>query len=182
MEGARGRRKSMIKQDDLFPIGQIQKPHGIKGELSFSFTTDAFDRDDCRFFILDIDAILVPFFVAEYRFKSRNSGFVSFEDINSDNEARELCGKTIYIHKQFITTDNHENVTDARYFVGFEVIDNKQHTSLGNITAVNDNTANILFELSEGDLLIPFSEEYIVDIDHLKRQIQMLLPEGLLDL
>ena len=171
----------MIKQDDIFPIGQIQKPHGIKGELAFSFNTDAFDRDDCLFFILEIDKILVPFFIKEYRFKSQNSGFVKFEDIDTEDEARELCGKTIFIQKKFIKEENDENITDARYFIGFEIIDNKNKTSLGKITAVNDDTANILFEL-ENDLLIPFSEEYIIDIDHPKRQIFMQLPEGLLEL
>jgi len=169
----------MIKQDDIFPIGQIQKPHGVKGELSFSFNTDAFDRDDCRFFILEIENILVPFFVEEYRFKSQNSGFVKFEDIDTENEARELCGKTIFIQKKFMTEVGDKNVSNIRYFVGFKIIDNK--TSLGKITAVNDDTANILFKL-ENNLLIPFSEEYIIHINHAKRQIFMQLPEGLLDL
>ena len=171
----------MIKPDDIFPIGQIQKPHGVKGELSFTFNTDAFDRDDCRFFILEIDKIFVPFFVEEYRFKSQNSGFIKFEDIDTENEARELCGKTIFIQKKFMTEVGDENVSDIRYFVDFEIIDNNNKTSLGKITAVNDDTANILFEL-ENDLLIPFSEDFITDIDHSKRQIFMQLPEGLLDL
>ena len=171
----------MIKQDNLFPIGQIQKPHGIKGELSFSFNTDAFDRDDCLFFILEIEKIFVPFFVEEYRFKSKNSGFVKFEDIDNENEARELCGKTIFIQKKFMAEVDDENVSDIRYFVGFEIIDDKNKTSLGKIIAVNDDTANILFEL-ENNILIPFSEEYIIDINHSKRQIFMQLPDGLLDL
>jgi len=171
----------MIKQDDIFPIGQIQKPHGIKGELAFSFNTDAFDRDDCLFFILEMEKILVPFFVEEYRFKSQNSGFVKFEDIDTEEEAHELCGKTIFIQKKFMTKVSNKNVSDVRYFVGFEIIDSKNKTPLGKIAAVNDDTANILFEL-ENDLLIPFSEEYIIDINHPKQLISMQLPDGLLDL
>ena len=73
------------------------------------------------------------------------------------------------------------NVTDMRYFIGFEVID-AIDGFLGKITNVNDDTANILFELAEKDLLIPVSDEYITDIDHQKRIIYMNLPEGLLEL
>ena len=170
----------MIKQDDLFPVGQIQKPHGVKGELAFSFNTDVFDRDDCCFFFLEMDSIFVPFFVKEYRFKSQNSGFINFEDIDNEDEARELCGKTIFIQKKFMTEISNENLSDVRYFIGFEIIDDKNKISLGKITVVNDGTANILFELP--DFLIPFSEEYITNIDHSKQQIFMQLPEGLLDL
>ena len=34
----------MIKKDEVFKIGVFNKPHGVKGELSFTFTDDIFDR------------------------------------------------------------------------------------------------------------------------------------------
>ena len=37
----------MIKKDEVFKIGVFNKPHGVKGELSFTFTDDIFDRVDC---------------------------------------------------------------------------------------------------------------------------------------
>ncbi|MDR0873403.1 MAG: ribosome maturation factor RimM [Prevotellaceae bacterium] len=169
----------MIKQEDLYPIGQIGKPHGVKGELAFSFNTAVFDREGCRFFVLEMERIFVPFFIEKYRLSTRNAGFVKFEDIDTEEEARDLQGKPIYVNKRLIEEETDEDVADIRYFIGFNVIADSR--SIGKITAVNDDTANILFELNN-DLLIPFSEEYITEIDHKKREILMNIPEGLLEL
>ena len=44
----------MIKKEDVYRIGQIGKPHGVKGELSFHFEDDVFDRTDADYLILDV--------------------------------------------------------------------------------------------------------------------------------
>ena len=60
----------MIRQDDVYKIGRLGKPHGIHGELSLQFADDVFDRTDADYLILDVDGILVPFYIDEYRFRS----------------------------------------------------------------------------------------------------------------
>ena len=58
----------MIRKEEVFKIGKIGKPHGVKGEVGLRFSDDVFDRVDAEYLILDIDGILVPFFMEEYRF------------------------------------------------------------------------------------------------------------------
>ena len=60
----------MIKREDVYKIGRLGKAHGVKGEVSFQFDDDIFDTTDADYLILDIDGILVPFFMEEYRFRS----------------------------------------------------------------------------------------------------------------
>ena len=60
----------MIRREDVFKIGRMGKPHGVKGELSMQCDDDVFDRVDADYLVLDIDGILVPFFIEEYRFRS----------------------------------------------------------------------------------------------------------------
>ena len=55
----------MIKREDVYKIGLFNKPHGIHGELSFTFTDDIFDRADCDYLICRLDDIFVPFFIEE---------------------------------------------------------------------------------------------------------------------
>ena len=55
----------MIKREDVYKIGLFNKPHGIHGELSFTFTDDIFDRADCDYLICRLDDIFVPFFIGE---------------------------------------------------------------------------------------------------------------------
>ena len=60
----------MIKQEEVYKIGRLGKSHGVKGEVSFQFDDDIFDRVDADYLVLDIDGILVPFFMEEYRFRN----------------------------------------------------------------------------------------------------------------
>ena len=38
-------------RDDVFKIGRLGKTHGVKGELSFHFTDDVFDRVDADYIL-----------------------------------------------------------------------------------------------------------------------------------
>ena len=71
--------KVMIKKDEIFKIGIFNKPHGVKGEVSFTFTDDIFDRVDCEYLVCLLDGIFVPFFIEEYRFRSDTTALVKLE-------------------------------------------------------------------------------------------------------
>ena len=55
----------MIKDSDVYKIGRLGKAHGVKGEVSLQFDDDIFDRVDADYLVLDVDGILVPFFIEE---------------------------------------------------------------------------------------------------------------------
>ena len=172
----------MILKSDIFPIGQISKTHGVNGEMSFSFTSDIFDRDEVPFFIFEIEGILVPFFIDEYRFKGNTTGLLKLDGITTEEQARAFYGLTIYLPKKFL-----EKVEDTEieldYFAGFSLVD-KEKGLLGVISEVDQTTDNVLFVIptKDDELLIPAGEEYIEKIDHKKKIIYVRLPEGLLEL
>ena len=60
-------------------------------------------------------------------------------------------------------------------------MDAETKTVAGTIATVDDSTMNTLFELEDGRL-IPASEELIQAIDTKKHQIEIKLPEGILEL
>ena len=39
----------MIRQEEVYKIGKIGKPHGVKGELTLFFDDDVFDRVDADY-------------------------------------------------------------------------------------------------------------------------------------
>ena len=125
----------MIRETDVFRIGTINKPHGVKGEVSFTFTDDIFDRVDGEYLLLMMDGILVPFFLEEYRFKSDNVALVKLEDIDTAEQARRLTNVAVYFPKKYM--DAQEEVTSWEYFTGFRV-DDLRHGTLGTITAIVD--------------------------------------------
>ena len=169
----------MIKKEEVYKIGRIGKAHGVKGEVTFNFDDDIFDRVDAEYLILEIDGILVPFFMEEYRFRSDCTALVKFEDINTQDRARELINCDVYFPRD-LADDDEENLSLA-VLVGFDIIDANTGKNVGTIASIDDSTANILFELADGTL-IPASDELITNITKEKKTITIALPEGILDL
>lgn len=173
----------MIRQEDVYRIGRLGKPHGVKGEVSLQFSDDVFDRVDADYLVLEIDGILVPFFMEEYRFRSGEIALIKFEGIDSEDRARELTGCSVYFPREHADTDD-DHLTWAE-LVGYRIIDAATRQTVGTIAAVDDTTINTLFELTTADgnsLLIPVGDDFIVDVDKQARAITMDIPEGLLDL
>jgi 16S rRNA processing protein RimM len=172
----------MILKDRVFPIGKVIRPHGINGEMSFNFTSDVFDAQEVPFFIFEKDGILVPFFIESYRFKSDTTALLKLQDINTEEEAREFSGQTVYLPDEYLETVS-ENEIDPDYFNGFMLIDIEKG-EIGPVSEVDRTTENILFVVSRGEeeILIPAGGDYIVEIDHDSKKIILQLPEGLLDL
>ena len=169
----------MIKKEEVYKIGRIGKAHGVKGEVSFNFDNDVFDRVDAEYLILEVDGILVPFFMEEYRFRSDSTALVKFEDIDTQDRARELTNCDVYFPCDL--ADDEEEVLTYSFLVGFDIVEASTQKKVGTIASVDESTLNILFELEDG-MLIPASEELITDIDKDNKTITIALPEGILDL
>ena len=174
-----------MKEKDIFRIGRIIKPHGLRGELSFEFSTDIFDETETPYFVCEIDGIFVPFFIEEYRLKSNNSGFVKFEGVDSDEEAKRLSNVNLYLSKAFLPEDfSSKDVQSTDFYVGYRITD-QDGNIIGKIISIDDSTENILFNVlsdSRTEILIPASDDYVLAIDEDARIIQMEIPEGLLGL
>ncbi len=168
----------MIRQEEVYKIGRLGKAHGIKGEVSFQFDDDVFDRTDADYLILDIDSILVPFFMEEYRFRSDSLALVKFCDIDTQERASELTGCDVYFPRALAEEDDIPTLVSL---VGFDLVDAKGNKRIGTIATIDDSTANILFELEDGRL-IPVTDNLITDINTKERTIKMEIPEGLLEL
>jgi 16S rRNA processing protein RimM len=172
----------MIRRTEVFQIGHFYKTHGISGELAFSFTTDIFDRTEAPYWILDIDGVLVPFFIESYRFRSDSSALVKFEGINNEQQAKEMVGKEVYYPLSF-ADEEEPDTDDLSMLTGFKVKD-KSAGVLGEVVTIEDSTMNVLLVVSNGsnEILIPVAGDLITKIDTVKRVIFVDLPDEYLDL
>lgn len=174
----------MIKQEEVSRIGKIGKPHGVKGEVSFMFDDDVFDRVDADYLVLQVDGILVPFFLEEYRFKSGETALLKFCDIDTKERAQELTGCEVFFPKSL--SDRDESELCLQDTEGFTLVNGAEGGKvIGSVMCIDDSTQNILFNVRtpEGsDILIPAAEEFIEDIDVYGRKITVNLPDGLLEI
>ena len=167
----------MIKLEEIAPIGIFGKTHGIKGEINLELNVD-FDLENTPYIIVDIDGIFVPFFIAEYRYKTDTSALVLFEDICTEETIRPFFGKKAYVQKEVLTSDNEDEMS-INYYVGFTML-TPQRTIIGQIVEIDDSTANVLFVL-DNDSLIPVGAVEVLDIDPDNHIMIVELPEGLLE-
>jgi len=170
----------MIRKEEVFRIGRLGKAHGIQGEVTLQLDDDIFDRVDADFLVLEVEGILVPFFMEEYRFRSDSTALVKFCDVDTQERARELTGCDVYFPLSLVPDEDDAPLSVA-FLVGFKLIDVGTGKNVGTIASVDDSTVNLLFELEDGTL-IPANDDLITSIDKDKRQIIMELPEGLLNL
>ena len=173
----------MIKKEEVYKIGLFNKPHGIHGELQFTFTDDIFDRVDCDYLICLLDGIFVPFFIEEYRFRSDSTALVKLEGIDTAERARMFTNVEVYFPVKH-AEEAEDGELSWNFFVGFRMED-VRHGELGEVVEVDTTTVNTLFVVEQEDgeeLLIPAQEEFIVEISQEKKLITVELPEGLLNL
>ena len=168
---------------DVYRIGRIGKPHGVKGEMNFMFTDDVFDRTDSDYLIIEVEGLLVPFFIEEYRFRSDETALLKLCDIDTQEQARQFTNCEVFFERSKADTPADE-LTWAQ-IVGFQIIDEKNGKIIGKIVAVDDSTENILFEIetTKGhQTLIPAHDSLIRNIDTQSQTITMTIPDGLLAL
>ena len=173
----------MIKKEEVYKIGLFNKPHGIHGELQFTFTDDIFDRVDCDYLICLLDGIFVPFFIEEYRFRSDSTALVKLEGIDTAERARMFTNVEVYFPVKH-AEEAEDGELSWNFFVGFRM-EGVRHGELGAVVEVDTTTVNTLFVVEQEDgeeLLVPAQEEFIVEINQEKKLITVELPEGLLNL
>lgn len=173
----------MIKKEEVFKIGQFAKPHGIKGEISLVTNCDLFDDVEDPCVICEMDGILVPFFIEEYRYKTDTVMLVKLENVDDERAAREFSNREVFYLLDAVEGDDLVGDMSWDNFIGYTVTDDK-HGELGKITDVDETTINVLLQIDHNgeEILLPAAEELILSADHDNKTLLVSIPEGLLDL
>ncbi|GHT46306.1 ribosome maturation factor RimM [Bacteroidia bacterium] len=175
----------MIRREDLVKIGKFGKPHGVFGEISISPPPPL---NGTSFLVCEIDNIFVPFRVIESRIISDTTAYVQLKNLNSNEAVRVLVNKDVYFDKHTLAigdltrnplTEN-PNAVSWDYFLGYTLID-KNAGEIGVVSGIDDSTPNTLF-IVDDEILIPANADFVASIDEKRKQIQLELPEGLLEI
>ena len=172
----------MIKSDTRL-IGTLAKLHSFKGRfVLISETSISEDIENWESVFLEIEGLLVPFFIDHITITSDTSVIIGFEDIDSSEKAKEFVSSKVF---QLLTLAGKEEKIEVvpEHMSGYTVID-KKVGNIGKIDKILDYNQNLLFRIVKGkqEILIPLSEEFIISINHKKKEVIISAPEGLLDL
>lgn len=176
----------MITRDRLVEVGEIFKPHGIKGEVTL--TLDApLEPADLRCFILQIDGLFVPFFAESVRPRGAESWLVKMDGVDNERDAAALARHKIYTPADELPEGFDEAYDDGIYLydlIGYTLTDT-DGTEVGVIDNIDDSTANVLLHVTTASgtrVFVPFADELMTDIDTDNRRLSLNIPDGILDL
>ena len=173
-----------IPKSDCVKVGFVQKPHGIHGELVIRFEEQYYETlEECPTLFLEIDNLLVPFFISEegLRFKSGEAVIANLEWVDSDKKAKALCGLSVFVYQDEVVEFEDEMSPNA--LVGYQLFDETLGL-IGEITEVNNFSGNVLLSVvyQGKEAMIPLNEDLIIRLDEDLREIELQIPEGLFDL
>jgi 16S rRNA processing protein RimM len=163
-------------------FGIVLKPHGVKGELLVKTNfqlPEQFEIAESIF--LEIEGLLVPFFIEEYTVSSSESLILKLADINDKNKTLRFIDCKVFIEcKGKYKTKNFSNTDEI---IGY-TLENQDGKNYGVITGIVDIPGNMLLTVTfnKKEILIPFHEQLFIKIDKRKKVISMLINPGLIDL
>jgi 16S rRNA processing protein RimM len=191
----------MTDSNDWVVLAQLLRPQGRKGELLAELLTDFPERFDerCRVYLAaanftgssaeakeaEVTAYWLPL--------GKNQGRIvlKFAGIDSISDAEKLAGLEVIVpREERLPLDEEANyisdlvgctVYDGAMPVG--VIEDVQFATTPDGLRRLEETAPMLVVTSgeREELLIPFVKDFVVAVDVAGKRVEMVLPEGLLD-
>ena len=167
---------------DYIHIGKIAATHGLNGDVILKHVlgkkTD-FKNAEAIFVELQKQTYL-PFFQQKVTIKNDTETIVKFEGVGTKEAAVKLLQKRIWL-----TKNDFENLVSKKApvnLIGFVVTDNNNR--LGEVEAIIEQPHQILLQIqmNNKEVLIPLHEGTLKKIDRKKKEVQVTLPEGLLDI
>ena len=147
---------ALTPPDGLLEVGRIGKPHGVRGDLFISLTSDVESRHavGATFTIVESAGHRI-LTIATVR-PQQDRFVVHFEGIDDRNDAEKLTNKFLYAEPV-----ESEDGLWVHQLIGSKVVDTAGET-WGTCTGVLQNPAHDILEI-EGGLLVP--APFIVSTD-----------------
>jgi 16S rRNA processing protein RimM len=163
-------------------LGRITKVSGYEGAVTVRLEKIFFENiPQMESVFLEIEGRLVPFFISDSDYSGADILKLRFGGYGSVDKINEFIGCRV-----FLTTGktDYNQSEDIQSFLGYQVViqDNKL---LGVIREVIFNPGQWLFSIiseKNKEILIPFHEDFIVNIDKKMKTIVMDIPEGLTEI
>jgi 16S rRNA processing protein RimM len=172
-----------MQKEDCFYLGKIVKKYSFKGELLAKIDADQpelYEHLDAIF--VQLRNNLIPFFIESSQLHKSELLRIKFEDVETEGDAEALLKCELYLPLELLP----KLEGNKFYFhevIGFKMIDTN-FGDVGVIKAINDSTAQSLFEVDRDglEILIPMNDEFIEEVNRKNKTITVETPAGLIDL
>lgn len=165
---------------ELIRVGKIVKTHGVNGELLLKLEPGKAPANKKEPVFLEFDGIQVPFFIHNSRNATPVDWYVVFDDYQTLSLAEKLLGRVVSIPPANLAFS--DDVDPADVLIGYKVRD-INFGYVGVVSFIQQGRQDLMVIENEGqEILVPFVEDFILEIDDEDKQIVIETPDGLLDL
>jgi len=169
--------------DGYFYLGKITKLFAAKGALQIHLDTDSPENYlKMESVFVQMNGQLIPFFIESFDLRHNNNAVVTFADVDSIEMASLLVNCELYLPDSMLPP-----LTGNRFYYhevkGFSIVDADFGTA-GIIEEVLEYPHQAVFRVifKGKEILIPITDEIILDINREKKIIYTQAPEGLIEL
>ncbi len=172
----------MMTRDDYISLGVVVKTRGISGELVIRSKKEILKiKSEWESVWIEIDGLLVPFFISSFSRVKDNEIIITLEDVDVPEKAEKLTGRNAFVHKSEIVQNQGDYLPEQ--ILGY-MINDVHSGEIGRITGIDEIPGNSLFRVKYGnrEILIPIQEDLIREINEKKKYILVNLPPGFLEI
>ena len=168
--------------NDYFSIGKIVATHGLTGEVVLQHALGK--KTDLKgletLFIEERTGSFLPYFVEATKIKNEAEVFVKLEGFNTKESGKRLLQKPVWLLK--IDFDKYAAKSSPISLLGYVMINEGEE--IGEVIEVIEQPMQVFCKImyKGSEALIPIHEESLQKIDKKKKQVHVVLPEGLLDI
>lgn len=162
-------------------IGRLVASFGVQGDLILQHRLGkktSLKGLEALFVEMAKDEML-PYFIQSVKIKSENEIYLKLEGVSTKEAAQQLRQKEIWLPEQDF--QKYAAKTSTLSLLGYHIIN--EGTDLGAILEIIEHPRQVLarIDLEGKEALIPLHEESLQRIDKKKKQVHVVLPDGLLD-
>jgi 16S rRNA processing protein RimM len=163
-------------------IGKLAATYGLKGEfvLKHVLGKNSDFKNVEAIFIEEFKDTYLPYFHQKSVVKNISETIIKLEGVNTKETAAKLVQKKVWLQKKDF--EKLVSKTAPVNLLGFIVLNNGE--KLGEVEAVIEQPQQVLLQLTmnKKEILIPLHEKTLKKIDRKKKQVHVILPEGLLEI
>lgn len=169
--------------EGYFYLGKITRLFAAKGALQVYLDTDSPENYlKMESVFVRMNGQLIPFFIESIELRHNNNAVVTFTDVDSVEMASLLLNCDLFLPETLLPP-----LTGNRFYYhevkGFRVVD-KNFGEAGTVEEVLEypHQAVLRVLLRNKEILIPITDDIVLDVDREERIIHTETPEGLIEL
>jgi 16S rRNA processing protein RimM len=169
--------------EQYISVGKLGKPHGLSGAFRFFLDRELKSKNKApAHFLLNLKGSFMPWFIKSIEWGGFSEGFIVFEEITSREKGKQYAGIELYLSEKDINTYFKKDADSLDYLKGYKAIDEAEG-EIGVIEEVVENPGQLLLSVIKNgtEIMIPFVEDFVVNLNKRKKEIVLSLPEGLID-